>query len=140
MSAVYVPSFLSDLSGSITTASVSGFSEAVDDRVAALLVEGDGVTLTFDDGAGTLTIAATGGGGGGGMTVGDPIVGGTNNRILYQDGSGNLAQALNLTFNGHAFELKCTTGYEGALYGMIKVICNYNNVAYDGLEVDNYAG
>ena len=40
--------------------------EQVQDAVAALLAEGDNVTLTYDDAAGTLTIAATGGGGGGG--------------------------------------------------------------------------
>jgi hypothetical protein len=40
--------------------------EAVDDRVASLLVAGDNVTLTYDDTAGTLTIDAEGGGGGGG--------------------------------------------------------------------------
>lgn len=38
-------------------------NEQIDDRVAALLVAGSGVTITYDDGANTLTIAATGGGG-----------------------------------------------------------------------------
>ena len=41
---------------------VTNFSEAVDDRVAALLVAGSNVTLTYNDGAGTLTVAAAGGG------------------------------------------------------------------------------
>lgn len=45
------------------TAYVSDFAEAVDDRVAALLVAGSNVTITYDDGAGTITIASTGGGG-----------------------------------------------------------------------------
>ena len=40
--------------------------EQVQDAVAALLAEGDNVTLTYDDAAGTLTIAATGGGAGDG--------------------------------------------------------------------------
>jgi len=40
----------------------SGLSELVDDRVAALLVAGTNVTLTYNDGANTLTIAASGGG------------------------------------------------------------------------------
>lgn len=39
---------------------VTDFAEAVDDRVAALLVEGTNVTLTYDDGAGTLTVDAAG--------------------------------------------------------------------------------
>jgi hypothetical protein len=37
-------------------------SETIDDRVAALLVAGTNITLTYNDGAGTLTIDATGGG------------------------------------------------------------------------------
>lgn len=57
--------------GSVAWADVSGkpstFApdpEAVDDRVAALLVAGSNVTLTYDDAANTLTVAAAGGGGG----------------------------------------------------------------------------
>jgi hypothetical protein len=49
---------------------ITDFSEAVDDRVNSLLVAGSNVTLTYDDGANTLTIASTGGGGGG-VTDGD---------------------------------------------------------------------
>jgi uncharacterized protein YqkB len=44
---------------SITASSVSDFSEAVDDRVGALLVAGSNVTLTYNDGANTLTVAST---------------------------------------------------------------------------------
>jgi hypothetical protein len=44
-------------------ANVTDFSEAVDDRVAALLVQGANVTLTYNDAANTLTVAAAGGGG-----------------------------------------------------------------------------
>lgn len=49
-------------------AAISDFAEAVDDRVAALLTAGANVTLTYDDAANTLTIAATGGGGSGDAT------------------------------------------------------------------------
>nr|DAW21680.1 MAG TPA: Structural protein [Caudoviricetes sp.] len=37
-------------------------NEQIDDRVAALLVAGSGVTITYNDASNTLTIAATGGG------------------------------------------------------------------------------
>lgn len=47
-----------------TASSVTDFSEAVDDRVSSLLVAGSNVTLTYDDGANTLTVAASSGGGG----------------------------------------------------------------------------
>ena len=37
--------------------------EDVDDRVAALLQAGSGVTLVYNDGSNTLTISSSGGGG-----------------------------------------------------------------------------
>jgi hypothetical protein len=39
-------------------ASLPGFNEAVDDRVAALLVAGSGIGLSYNDGANTLTVSA----------------------------------------------------------------------------------
>jgi hypothetical protein len=54
------------LGGTLTvTGGIVGLNELIDDRVAALLLEGTNVTLTYDDGLGTLTIDAAGGGGGG---------------------------------------------------------------------------
>ena len=44
------------------SADVSDFAEAVDDRVAALLVAGANITLTYDDAAGSFTIDAAGSG------------------------------------------------------------------------------
>lgn len=44
-----------------TTANITGFAEAVDDRVAALLVPGSNVTLSYDDTANTLTVNAASG-------------------------------------------------------------------------------
>lgn len=40
-------------------ADITGFSEAVDDEVASLLVAGSGITLTYDDAANSLSIAST---------------------------------------------------------------------------------
>lgn len=45
-----------------TASQVTDFSEAVDDRVSSLLTAGTNVTLTYNDGANTLTIDAAGGG------------------------------------------------------------------------------
>lgn len=41
----------------------SAFNELVDDRVSSLLVAGTNITLTYNDPANTLTVAASGGGG-----------------------------------------------------------------------------
>lgn len=51
---VYDPNHLHD------AADVSDFNEAVDDRVNTLIVDGTGITKTYDDGAGTLTLDITG--------------------------------------------------------------------------------
>jgi hypothetical protein len=51
--------------GQQAASTISDFAEAVDDRVAGLLVAGANVTLSYDDVAGTLTVSAAGGGGGG---------------------------------------------------------------------------
>lgn len=48
----------------VATSQITNFGEAVDDQVNTLLVAGANVSLTYDDGANTLTIASTGGGGG----------------------------------------------------------------------------
>ena len=47
-----------------TSTDVTDFTEAVQDIVGAMIVAGSNVTATYNDGAGTLTIASTGGGGG----------------------------------------------------------------------------
>lgn len=46
-----------------TASEITDFAESVDDRVAALLVAGSNVTITYNDVANTLTIAASGSGG-----------------------------------------------------------------------------
>lgn len=45
--------------GTQLASTVSDFSEAVDDRVAALLVQGTGISLSYNDVANTLTINST---------------------------------------------------------------------------------
>jgi hypothetical protein len=50
-------------------ANVTDLAETVQDTVGAMVVAGANVTATYNDGAGTLTIAAAGGGGGSSMAV-----------------------------------------------------------------------
>ncbi len=52
----------------IPSTAVTDFAEAVDDRVSALVVAGTNMTITYNDGAGTLTFDATGGGAGTDLT------------------------------------------------------------------------
>ena len=59
-------------------------AERVDDQVNTLLTAGSNVTLTYDDAAGTLTIASTGGGGGSSLTDTDDLTEGTTN-LYYTD-------------------------------------------------------
>ena len=68
-SATQVPAITTDAQGrvssvtatsiSIPSSQVNDFSEAVDDRVAALVVPGTGITATYNDPANTLTLATT---------------------------------------------------------------------------------
>ena len=58
--------------------------ERVDDRVAALLVAGTNITLTYNDGAGTLTIDSSGGGGGGAPTGAEYVVLTANGSLTHE--------------------------------------------------------
>ena len=77
----------SDTGHTHTAANITDFSEAVDDRVNALLVAGSNVTLTYNDGANTLTIASSGGGG-------SLPSAGTAGNLLTSDGTNWVSQAL----------------------------------------------
>lgn len=95
--------FLLDRANHIGTqgsATISDFSEAVDDRVATLLQAGANVTLTYNDITNTLTIASAGGGGGGGGladgSYGDVTVSGTGTIITINNASVTLAKLANV--------------------------------------------
>jgi len=66
--------------------------EAVDDRVAALLVAGSNITLTYNDTGNTLTIASTASGGGGSSVyVGPtPPVGAAASSLWFENDTGLL--------------------------------------------------
>ncbi len=55
--------------GTQTASTISDLTETVQDIVAAQLVEGSNITLTYNDAAGTLTIDAAGGGSVGSVTA-----------------------------------------------------------------------
>jgi hypothetical protein len=93
-------------------ANITDFAEATDDRVATLLTAGANITLTYDDTAGTLTIAAPGGGTSTPITISttppaSPVVGqlwwesDSGMTFLYYN-DGNTSQWVNITPPGPA--------------------------------------
>lgn len=60
---LYAAAAAAQAAADANTAALAALSESIDDRVAALLVAGTNITLTYNDGANTLTIDAAGGGG-----------------------------------------------------------------------------
>jgi hypothetical protein len=77
-----------------TASQITDFSEATDDRVAALLQAGTNVTLNYNDAANTLTINSSGGGGGTGnvtLTCSDtPPVDPAVNDLWWKTNSGGM--------------------------------------------------
>lgn len=80
--------------GSQTSATISDFAESVDDRVAALLVAGTNITLTYNDGAGTLTVDAASS-----ASDLDNIIDGTN-EVIAENKSRVYASPLTITGGG----------------------------------------
>jgi uncharacterized ParB-like nuclease family protein len=92
--------------------SITDFAEAVDDRVATLLVAGANVTLTYNDAANTLTIASTGGGGGGmgDGDYGDITISGTSTVMTIDPGAVTLAKMANLAQDQFIGRVSASTG------------------------------
>lgn len=55
----HVKADITDFAHTHPSTDITDFDEAVDDRVGALVVAGEGITATYDDGGGTLTIGLT---------------------------------------------------------------------------------
>ena len=83
---------------------ITNFAEAVDDRVAAILVAGTNIdSIVYNDGAGTITINAAAGGGGG-ITqeqaedfIAAMIQNGTGITWVYNDAGGTLTPTVTIT-------------------------------------------
>ena len=86
--------------------------EAVDDRVAALLVAGSNITLTYNDTGNTLTIASTASGGGGSSVyVGPtPPVGAAASSLWFENDTGLLYINYN---DGNSTRSRTKTRLEG---------------------------
>jgi len=96
--------FAETTSINILSGAVTDFNEAVDDRVNSLLVAGSNVTLTYNDAANTLTIAAAGSGGLTDGDKGDIVVGGSGTTLTVDTNvidNTKLAQMPTLTIKGN---------------------------------------
>jgi len=112
-----------DTSHTHTASQVTDFSEAVDDRVSALLVAGTDISLSYNDASNTLTITSTASGGGGGG--GTP--GGSNSQVQYNDSS-SFAGAANVEIEDEELRLVTTSTPTAPSSGGLKVLSsNYAN-------------
>lgn len=104
--------------GTQGSATISDFSEAVDDRVAALLTAGANITLSYNDATGTLTISAAGAGGGATLAdgnYGDVTVSGTGSVITINNASVTLAKLANVATGSILGRTTAGTGSPEAL-------------------------
>lgn len=107
--------------GTQLASTISNFSEAVDDRVAALVVAGTGITATYDDTAGTLTLAATGGGGGGldveaaVDAIAAALVGSAPISVVYNDVAGTITISTSATVNATDAQLRDRSTHTGTM-------------------------
>lgn len=131
---------------SFLTLQIADFAEGVDDRVAALLTAGTGITLTYNDGAGTLTIASTvsptWGSIGGTLSSQTDLqtalnakmggsTGATDNRILRADGTGGSTvqnSAVTIDDSGNISGLGTISGSGVATIGGVTVGDSANTV------------
>jgi hypothetical protein len=80
----------------------SGVSSLNGETGAITIIGSGGIVITEPTGT---SINVDGSGVGGSITIGEPVVGGTPNRILFEDGSGNLNDSSNLTWNGAVMDV-----------------------------------
>lgn len=80
----------------LTTDQITGLAEYIRDTIATALTEGSNVTITVNDGADTITIAASGGGGGSALDDLDDVDAAAPNDgdvLTFDDGSGDWVPA-----------------------------------------------
>lgn len=105
--------------GTQPSTTISDFTEAVQDALAGVLVAGTNVTLTYDDVANTLTVAAIGGGGGGldaeavRDTIGAALIGAGNITVTVNDGADTITIGTTATANATDAALRDRTTHTG---------------------------
>lgn len=109
LTANFASSFTTELNSKTTDDLTEGSTnkyytdEKVDDRVAALCVAGSNMTITYDDGANTLTFESTGGG----------TPGGSDTQVQFNDG-GSFGGDSGMTFNKTTNALTITGAFSAS--------------------------
>ncbi len=107
--------------GTQSSSTITDFTEAVQDAVAALLAAGANVTLNYNDGGNTLTIGAAAGGGGGESadpetirdTIGAALIGLGNISVLVNDAADTITITTTATANDTDANLKNRANHTG---------------------------
>lgn len=104
--------------GTQLASTISDLTEAVQDAVAATLVAGTNVTLTYNDAANTLTIDTTGGGGGLDAeqvrdVIGTAIAGTGNITVTVNDGADTITVSTTATVNSTDAALRDRSTHTG---------------------------
>lgn len=137
----------------VNAGDVVGLDEAIDDRVDALLVEGNGIQLTYNDNSNSLTIAVTG------IAVSnhshvstditdfseavddrvnDLLTAGSNVQLSYNDGSNSLSIAVTgVSLSGHTHTASNITDFNSSVSGLLPV---KNVSAGSGISVSSNNG
>lgn len=79
------------------------------------------------------TSGSGGGGGAASIVVGNPVTGGGTNRVLYEDGSSNLATSTSLAFDGTTF----TVGVPGAA-NSVAINETAGQITFEGATADAF--
>lgn len=104
--------------GSQASTTISDFTEAVQDAVAALLAAGTSVTLDYNDAGNTLTVNSTGGGGGLDAeavrdAIGIALVGAGNVSVSVNDGADTITISTTATVNATDAALRDRSTHTG---------------------------
>lgn len=137
----------------VNAGDVVGLDEAIDDRVDALLVEGNGIQLSYNDNSDSLTIAVTGialsnhNHSSSDITdfseavddrVNDLLVAGSNVQLSYNDGSNSLTIAVTgVSLSGHTHTASNITDFNSSVSGLLPV---KNVSAGSGISVSSNNG
>lgn len=137
----------------VNASDVVGLDEAIDDRVDALLVEGNGIQLSYNDNGDSLTIAVTG------IAlnnhnhvasditdfseavddrVNDLLIAGSNVQLSYNDNANSLTVAVTgVSLPGHTHTASNITDFNSAVSGLLPV---KNVSAGSGISVSSSNG